>query len=61
MNKCLPLVERSQAEVLILLSEKNIDGQMSNNATNGKYLFYHNKKKRIPIFLIIVYYVYRSI
>ncbi|KAL5232896.1 hypothetical protein ACI65C_000306 [Semiaphis heraclei] len=34
MNKCLPLVERSQAEVLILLSEKNIDGQMSNNATN---------------------------
>lgn len=32
MNKCLPLVKRSQAEVLILLSEKNIDGHvMSNN------------------------------
>jgi len=57
MNKCLPLVERSQAEVLILLSEKNIDGQMSNNATS-KNLFYHNKKKIISIFFIIVSYVY---
>lgn len=34
MNKCLSLVKRSQAEILILLSEKNIDGHMSNNATN---------------------------
>ncbi|XP_025192235.1 alpha- and gamma-adaptin-binding protein p34-like [Melanaphis sacchari] len=31
MNTCLPLVEKSQAEVLILLSEKNIDSHLSNN------------------------------
>ncbi|XP_060852884.1 alpha- and gamma-adaptin-binding protein p34-like isoform X1 [Rhopalosiphum padi] len=36
INKCLPLVEKSQAEVLILLSEKNIDSHVSNNATNSK-------------------------
>lgn len=36
INECLPLVEKSQAEVLILLSEKNIDSDMSNNATNSK-------------------------
>lgn len=36
MNECLPLVEKSQAEVLILLSEKNIDSHVSNNATNSK-------------------------
>ncbi|CAH1736644.1 hypothetical protein AGLY_004844 [Aphis glycines] len=34
MNECLPLVEKSQAEVLILLSEKNIDSDVSNNATH---------------------------
>jgi len=51
MNKCLPLVKRSQAEVLILLSEKNIDGHvMSNNGTNSKNVFYHNKKKNSYIF-----------
>jgi len=38
MNECLPLVEKSQAEVLILLSEKNIDSDsdVSNNATHSK-------------------------
>jgi len=61
MNKCLAsveIVERSQAEVLTLLSEKNIDGQMSNNTANSKNLFYHKEKKRIPIFFINVCYVH---
>lgn len=44
MNKCLPLVKRSQAEVLILLSEKNIDGHiMSNNGTNSKNVYHYKK------------------
>lgn len=31
MDKCLPLVQKSQAEILILLSNKNIDIDESNN------------------------------
>lgn len=38
MNKCLPLVEQSQAEILLLLSDKNVDNDVSKspNANTGK-------------------------
>lgn len=35
MDKCLPVVKQSQAEVLILLSEKNIDNEMSTNVNSN--------------------------
>lgn len=42
MNECLPLVKQSQAEVLILLSDKNVDCDLSKvpNANTSK----HNKQ-----------------
>lgn len=45
MDKCLPVVKQSQAEVLILLSEKNIDNKMSTNVNSNtsKNDFYYMK------------------
>lgn len=41
MNECLPLVKQSHAEVLILLSNKDINNEISTNinANNSKYYF----------------------
>lgn len=41
MNKCLPLVKQSQAEILLLLSDKIIDVDKSKNpnANTGKIIF----------------------
>lgn len=45
MDKCLPLVEQSQAEVLILLSEKNIDCDTSKNLNTSTNTIYFNYYK----------------
>lgn len=52
MDKCLPLVEKSQAEILILLSDKNIDNEVPKNlnANNSKYYLIIKKNE---LFIII--------
>lgn len=48
MDKCIPLVEQSQAEVLLLLSEKNIDcDSFKNLNTNTSKICLHYYKTKI--------------
>lgn len=45
MDKCLPVVTQSEAEILILLSDKNIDIDTSKNLnsnTSKNYINYKN-------------------
>lgn len=35
MDTCLPVAKQSQAEVLILLSEKNLDDEISTNVNSN--------------------------
>lgn len=44
MDKCLHLVKQSKAEVLILLSDKNIDTDTSTNQNTSTSKIYQNYK-----------------
>lgn len=57
MNKCLPLVKQSQAEILLLLSDKiiDIDKSKNPNASTGKIVFNYLKNNCCDIVLYKFY------
>lgn len=57
MNKCLPLVKQSQAEILLLLSDKiiDIDKSKNPNASTGKIVFNYLKNNCCDIMCFMFY------
>jgi hypothetical protein len=52
MDKCLPLVKQSQAEVLILLSNKNINTVMTKNMNSNTEVFEWCRKNHFELIVL---------